>query len=109
MTPLAPLLAESSAAFREIALRSLAERGFAATVQSWLADVQLNSFAKNRADSFVEVAAEFDETFGGRAGIDDFLSFAENYTTSDNPDTRTIRVMTIHGSKGLDFDIVVLA
>jgi ATP-dependent exoDNAse (exonuclease V) beta subunit len=108
MTPLAPLLAESPAAFRETALRSLAERGFAATAQSWLAGVPLNSFAKNRADSFAEVAAEFDETFGGRAGIDDFLSFAENYTTSDNPDTRTIRVMTIHGSKGLDFDIVVL-
>lgn len=110
MTPFSVLLGEKVHAFRESAFRLLGATGFAATVQQWMreADVQLGPFSLSRAQDFLEMAAEFDQAFGGKAGVDDFIQYAENFSARENPDAGAIRVMTIHAAKGLDFDMVVL-
>ena len=40
--------------------------------------------------------------------MDEFVSFARGFISSEDPAGQAIRVLTIHASKGLDFDMVVL-
>lgn len=110
MTPLAILLAEDPDDFRMRALEEIRAGGFHGAVAGWLAKLSLPpaSFARSRADDFLEAAGKFDAMWNGRASIDDFVTFAESFTSSENPATNAIRVLTIHASKGLDFDMVVL-
>ncbi len=110
MTPFAVLLGEKVHAFRESAFRLLSADGFATTIQQWMkeAGLQLSSFSLSRAQDFLEMAAEFDQAFGGKSGVDDFIQYAENFSARENPDASAIRVMTVHAAKGLDFDMVVL-
>ncbi|MCB0317442.1 MAG: UvrD-helicase domain-containing protein [Bdellovibrionales bacterium] len=65
----------------------------------------LSSLDKFRLNSLIELAYEYESQFRGK--LDDFVKFisekkVEEYTSSQ------VRVMTIHKSKGLEFDIVIL-
>jgi len=63
----------------------------------------------------LDQARAFDETVGGRLG--DFLRWVELHEQADrwstspgppDPDDDAVRVMTIHGAKGLEFPVVVV-
>lgn len=110
MTPLAGLL-ESGEELTRGVLRQVHEEGFARTVETWLrrlgpvlgAD---DAFSRERARQLTEAAQRFDET-GGR-DVAEFVQFAERYVVRDAETAAVVRVMTIHKSKGLGFDVVVL-
>ncbi len=61
---------------------------------------------EERLDQFVDFAYGF-QTTSPNASLDAFVKAVESYKTQA-PDDAKVRVMTIHGSKGLEFDIVVL-
>ena len=61
---------------------------------------------EERLDQLVEFAYGFQAT-SPSATLDAFVSAIENFKTQAPADVK-VRVMTIHGSKGLQFDIVVL-
>lgn len=63
-------------------------------------------FSRERARQFAEAASTFDRA-GGR-NLDEFIEYMERYTTREPEAASTIRVMTIHKSKGLGFDVVLL-
>ena len=110
MTPLAKFLEDDGHEFRSSALTKIREAGFHGLLADWLAKVNIeeNSFARGRAEELQKGAADFDATWRGRACLDEFISFARGFVSSEDPAGRTIRVLTIHASKGLDFDMVVL-
>ena len=54
----------------------------------------------------MEAARIFDET--SSRDVADFIAFMERYTVRDAEGSSVVRVMTIHKSKGLGFDLVLL-
>lgn len=88
------------------------ERGFEGVVRGFLArlealpSLELDEFSRGRGEELALSARLFDRD--GSRDIDDFLRFARNRTVRE-PDARNaVQVMTIHKSKGLTFDAVLL-
>ncbi|HEY5811916.1 MAG TPA: UvrD-helicase domain-containing protein, partial [Terrimicrobiaceae bacterium] len=110
MTPLAKFAQGDPNDFRRSVLTKIRQGGFQTVLADWLVDLDLpeRSFAKDRAEELLKAATEFDAASQGRAGLDEFVSFARGFVSSENPADNTIRVLTVHAAKGLDFDMVVL-
>ena len=97
--------------FRRETLASLAQSGFAATIRQWAdaSDIANELFLKERADAFLLAAEEFDSCRKSSDGIPDFLRFVENRQTQENEASGVVRIMNVHQSKGLGFDMVVVS
>lgn len=114
MTPLWPLLEREGRGWRyHIAAvqRRVVEDGFAAFAEEWLAllrgqGIALDDFHGRRLAQFADIAAEFDAA--GSRDIDGFLRHARDYPLRVRGSPQAVQVMTIHASKGLEFDIVML-
>lgn len=116
MTPLAQVLADE---FRDDAGLLAAEtllviegNGFASFVEEWAERIEAlvsdapDAFAECRLDQLLDMASEFDES--GDRGIDAFLEFARDHGMRVQGAETAIQVMTVHKSKGLEFDVVIL-
>jgi ATP-dependent helicase/nuclease subunit A len=110
MTPLAQLVGDDPDAFRRSALGRIREAGFHGLLTDLIEklDLEEKPFARARAEELLIAASEFDAAWQGGAGLDEFISFARGFEFSEYPAGNTIRVLTIHAAKGLDFDMVVL-
>lgn len=112
MTPFRNLLESKTRGHivREV-LQLVFNEGFEAVLRQWVhsleaSGVTLDAFSKRRAEDFALAARLFDD--GGSRDVDEFLAYASSYTVSE-PDTQhAVQVMTIHKSKGLTFDCVIL-
>jgi len=91
---------------------TVAARGFLAVAREWVESLESalgkkDGFTARRLAQFFELAAEFDET-GGR-DVDAFLRLArERRIREDATGAQAIQVMTVHQSKGLQFDVVIM-
>lgn len=115
MTPFAAVLvAESITGPEELTRRLLAQihaMGFERTVAFWVGAVEPqlapgDAFSRERARQLVDAARMFDAT-GSREAAE-FAAFMERHTVREPEGAAVVRVMTIHKSKGLGFDIVLL-
>lgn len=97
--------------FRSQTLAKLAQSGFATTIRQWinLSDLEAEPFLKERAAAFLLAAEEFDGCRKSADGIPDFLRFVVNRQTQENEATDVVRIMTVHQSKGLGFDMVIVS
>lgn len=93
-------------------LRDLHAGGYAAVLEHWagllhssLAD-GLDEIAGSRCREMIRAALLFDEAGGGR--VLDFLRYMEDYTVEEASSSKAVQVMTIHRSKGLEFNAVFL-
>ncbi len=66
----------------------------------------LDPFTRSRAEEFALAARLFDEK--GSRDIDDFLAYISRYKTREPIAGSAVQVMTVHKSKGLTFDAVIL-
>lgn len=66
----------------------------------------LDAFSLHRAEAFALAAREYDRS--GSRDIDDFLAFVRSHQLTDAGADGSIELRTIHKSKGLTFDIVIL-
>lgn len=111
MTPLASVLADE---FQDDAgraaletLRTVENDGIAAFVEKWSERIgEMDAFTSKRIEQLADLASKFDET--GDRRIDTFLDLARNHGVRDSGVAHAVQVMTIHKSKGLEFDIVFL-
>jgi len=91
-------------------LRELQADGFQALIRQWGARLDaahpLDDFGRKRLGELTNAAIEFDQT--GSRDCNSFLRFMDTYQIHDLATSEAIRVMTIHQSKGLGFDIVIL-
>lgn len=115
MTPLGAVLKDDGLVAPEMLSEQLLEQihadGFEHTMERWSAKlVSLlapdDEFNRTRARQFVAAARLFDET--GRRDVAEFVAFMERHTVRENEGAAIIRVMTVHKSKGLGFDVVLL-
>ena len=93
----------------------LLNKGYAAVLMKWVK--QLASVCDERSlvrlQQLVEIAEEYEQNAMGGAGGEGLLRpsyFVEHAKTVRKEDAKkaNVRVMTVHQSKGLEFDIVVL-
>lgn len=92
-------------------LAQIAGEGFEKTLRTWLTRLlhhlpALDSFSRGRLDELCRAAQTFDA--GGSRDTDEFLAFAESSNVRESACTTAVQVMTLHKSKGLTFDIVIL-
>lgn len=115
MSPLGPLLAAAGIAHQEeLTLRLLTRihaEGFEPALQAWWIKLERglapdDQFTRLRARQFLDAAGEFDRS--GSRDTAEFIDFMTRYTVREPDAAAVIRVMTVHKSKGLGFDLVIL-
>ncbi len=115
LTPLAGVVAAAGEGgadgLTRAVLHQVHEDGFARTVETWLRRLEPvlaadDAFSRERARQLTEAAQRFDET--GSRDVAEFVQFAERHVVRDAETAAVVRVTTIHKSKGLGFDVVVL-
>lgn len=87
------------------------ERGFAAFLEAWTPHLwqvlpQMDAFHIKRLGQMADIAAEFDAS--GSRDLDAFIEFAREYLLRTRGAAAAVQVMTVHASKGLEFDVVIL-
>jgi len=93
-------------------LQQVCVEGFATVLKEWgeraLKEVEevARAFCSLRLRHFEDLARRFDET--GSRDVDAFIEFAKGSESSGGASEKSVRVMTIHKSKGLTFDMVIL-
>ena len=85
--------------------------GFERTLDFWLRRLEAklapdDAFSRERGRQFIAAAAAFDAT-GSREAAE-FVAFMERHAVRGAEVSGVVRVMTIHKSKGLGFDVVIL-
>ncbi|GAT35505.1 ATP-dependent exoDNAse (exonuclease V) beta subunit [Terrimicrobium sacchariphilum] len=110
MSPFATLWHEGAEHFRLAALHLIRTQGFAEAVRQWVnqAAPSRGEYLQSRFETLIEAAVEFEAVTGGTGTLDEFVTYAQGFTDTEIGSGDTIRVMTIHASKGLDFDMVIL-
>lgn len=114
MTPFGAAMRAEKLSAADVAngvLDDITRHGTARVIARWLdrlkaRRIKLDDFSRRRADEFTSAAQTFDQS--GSKNIEEFLSFAENYTIREPAAEGTVQVMTIHKSKGLGFQLVLL-
>ncbi|MGH7944944.1 MAG: UvrD-helicase domain-containing protein, partial [Opitutaceae bacterium] len=115
MTPLGAVLTAEGITNQESATIRLLARlhadGFERTMEFWLGKVEArlesgDAFSRERARQFAAAAARFDRT--GSRDVAEFVQFMERHVVREPESAAVVRVMTIHKSKGLGFDVVIL-
>lgn len=92
-------------------LRVVGESGFEALANAWTGGTRGSlasddRFTLVRAAQVIGAAREFDEAGGGSVAA--FVRWLEGATVREPEGADIVRVMTVHKSKGLGFDIVIL-
>jgi len=88
------------------------DHGFRKAFEGWLSRLTSggfvpDAFALRRIGQLRQAANDFDEK--GNRSIADFLRYAQAASTRESPADGVVQIMTIHKSKGLGFDVVILA
>ncbi len=110
MTPLREKIEPQPATMAEV--RSLVfEKGFVGFTEVWTRHLRevlpaMDAFHDRRLRQFGEIAAEFDSH--GSRDIDAFIQHARETPMSSGGAAQAVQVMTVHKSKGLEFDVVIL-
>lgn len=96
----------------ELLRQQAGEQGIAGVIEIWnqkLAAVcELDRFSQQRLGKLVTAACRFAESRTPGSNLLDFVDYVNSYTVLDTQDPAKVRVMTIHHSKGLGFDLVIL-
>ncbi|MBL7032689.1 MAG: UvrD-helicase domain-containing protein [Candidatus Delongbacteria bacterium] len=114
MTPLALVIAREFAGSRaqvsESVLRTIDRQGYAGLVEWWrnklLQQQLLPPAEQQQALTLVEAALEFDQL--GEGAPLDFIEFVRDYRKREPLPSGIVQVTTLHQSKGLQYDIVIL-
>lgn len=91
--------------------RDLADFGFQRALEPAAEFLLKNSsdsgdFTEVRIRQFLEAAAAFDASY--ERNCDLFIKFISDFKIREGAPSDTVQVMSIHKSKGLDFDVVIL-
>ncbi|MBL7114392.1 MAG: UvrD-helicase domain-containing protein [Kiritimatiellae bacterium] len=113
MSPLYPVLSREIGdgdAICLAVLRGVQEEGFHHTLRRY-GDIlecagAMDAFGRLRLGDLLSAAAEYDATCA--RDIDVFLRMIESFEVRELAGDHAVRVMTVHQSKGLGFDVVVL-
>ena len=67
-----------------------------------------NAFTESRFEDFVKCVAEFESARDATMRLSDFIAYLDHKTRRDYAEPGMVRIMTMHQSKGLGFDWVIV-
>lgn len=73
-----------------------------------LPETSRDPFTRTRLDELVRAATQFTAAADAETTLTDFADFAASFITRDIADTSRVKILTVHRSKGLGFDLVIL-
>lgn len=90
-------------------LADVARNGVERTLQSYLLKIEdtLDDFSLERINKLIQAAAGFTEHLDENTKLSDLNEYLEQFTNRDIASGSTVRIQTIHRSKGLGFDYVI--
>ncbi|MEM7010698.1 MAG: UvrD-helicase domain-containing protein [Verrucomicrobiota bacterium] len=96
----------------ETTLGRIHDHGFIGAFEFWLdllrdGGFEADAFSERRIEQLRQATREFDKR--GSRQIDEFSRYARAFTTRESPGAGVVQIMTIHKSKGLGFDVVIVA
>ncbi len=96
----------------ESTIDAVHDRGFTGAFEDWLARLRSggfepDAFAGKRIEQLRQATREFD--LSGNRAIGDFVRYAQGFVARETPARGVVQIMTIHKSKGLGFDAVIVA
>lgn len=103
--------AQGAAALSRLVLEDVSRLGLPRALRKIveaLAAAGCDRFTQARFDDLLRAATQFAEAADAETTLTDFTAFVEAFTTRDVADTSTVKILTIHRSKGLGFDYVLL-
>jgi ATP-dependent exoDNAse (exonuclease V) beta subunit len=111
MTPIGEWVAAAGwEATRQRLLEQLSMNGFEAVLDSLYRELQHvlpgDAFSRRRLSQLRDIARAFDS--GNPSSITEFPRFAAEFTHRDAAASGRVQLMTVHKSKGLGFDVVLL-
>ena len=92
-------------------LESVARLGLDRTLRLMieaLAETGIDAFTRSRLDDLLRAATHFMAETDAETLLSDFTAFVEAFNRRDIADSSTVKILTIHRSKGLGFDFVLL-
>lgn len=96
----------------ETTLEAIHDSGFSGVFDTWLDRLEQggfvpDDFAAKRIEQLRQVVREFDHT--GNRSIGEFIRYAHGVASQEASAKGVVQIMTIHKSKGLGFDAVIVA
>ena len=108
-SPLKFLTDDDPAAFHGKALGLIAESGWAITLSTWVRRaVRIGALDSGKMEAFIEAAFEYEAQKKPVEELRAFAEFIEHRVEQESETPGVVRVMTIHSSKGLGMDMVIL-
>jgi len=108
-SPFGFLAAGNTATFHTNALGLIAESGVAATLSGWVRQaVGKSAVDATKVEAFIEAASDYDAQRKPGEDLRAFVEFVDHRIEQESETPGVIRIMTIHFSKGLGMDMVIL-
>ena len=88
----------------------VSRQGLAGTLRAYADAIHVASdeFTRCRIDGLVRAASEFASVANAEMSLTDFADYVASYKTRAAADTSVVKVLTVHRSKGLGFDYVLV-
>ncbi|MDD4017216.1 MAG: UvrD-helicase domain-containing protein [Kiritimatiellae bacterium] len=99
------------AALSRHVLDDVSRLGLPRTLQNMadaLSGIGSDPFTRARLNALLCAATQFVAQTDAESTLTDFIAFVGSFKTRDVADTSTVKILTIHRSKGLGFDFVIL-
>jgi ATP-dependent exoDNAse (exonuclease V) beta subunit len=108
-SPFGFLAAGNTATFHTKALGLISELGLAATLSGWVREAVGKSLVDaTKVEAFIEAASDYDAQRKPGEDRRAFVEFVDHRIEQESETPGVVRVMTIHFSKGLGMDMVIL-
>ncbi len=108
-SPLGFLAARDADSFHREASARIAESGLAATLSDWVREaVRQSLIDATKVEAFIEAASDYEAQKKPGADLRAFIEFVDHRIEQESEAAGVVRVMTIHFSKGLGMDMVIL-
>tara|TARA_R110002096_G_scaffold403766_3_gene601317 strand:- start:12891 stop:16145 length:3255 start_codon:yes stop_codon:yes gene_type:complete len=96
----------------ESTIEAIHDTGFSGALNHWLdrlshGGLEPDEFAVRRIEQLRQVTCDFDRT--GNRSVGDFVNYARSVVARESTAKGVVQIMTIHKSKGLGFDAVIVA
>jgi len=102
---------EGAAALSTRVLADISKKGLSRSLRGYIEgsiSKGLDEFTGSRLDDLIRAASAFSARPDSENSLTDFAAFAETFVNRDKAGASTVKILTVHRSKGLGFDYVIL-
>ncbi len=108
-SPFGFLAGQDVDAFHGEAMRRIAASGLAPTLSAWVREAVGKSLIDaTKVEAFIEAAADYETLKKPGEDLRSFIEYVDHRVEQESETPGVVRVMTIHFSKGLGMDMVIL-